>query len=634
MTEQRQPPAQRRAASRILALALRWRRRLDSAARRRTARLRAGWIRHLQRQPDRPQPQSAAVTTPAVPDPAATPAAPGRRPWPRIQASLTAGGPGRIPLPLTTLVLLLLVLLPAVLLWRLPRPRAVGLEQLQQHVGLLQSFPATPERPLPALWRERLGARAEQIWRHQRGPWWQLWSEHSDSPALLVITAGALPGGAMAPLPPQALRVGDLVVIAPDPLSRLLLRDRLLPQQRLSRGLRRRCLERLRQDRAVLWNPAGLGSITGALAPLLQRYERGCLSLALGDGGLRWQGEAAARDSPWQGITPAPSTRAAITAPPPLPADQLLEIELGRADLLLEGLLSRPLIRDPLMNRYGLDAAALNLLRRTPVRLRLRRLSGGPFQAGLELQLPLGAERERWQMLLANLSRALLQQGLSPLAGPRPASGPGERAASGQAGPATRGSGADGPFAADPAGSATSGRATGGRGAGGSGGLASRGPGGPAARGSAADAPLGAASLPPAGTGSRAPLPPLAGAALPPTLASREGASWRRDDGVVVGGWRWIGSGSGNRGELLFFLGPAPQGPLRPLPPGAAGLPGRGELRLRSRPQALASLGLLPGRPPQLLRRADQLWIRVLPQEQAGQAVSVSSLTGGLRLAR
>ncbi|MEB3271974.1 MAG: hypothetical protein VKJ44_10085 [Synechococcus sp.] len=623
MTEQRQQPARRRVASRITALALRWRRRLDSAA-----RLRAGRLRRLRRQPARPDPQTAALTAAPVPDPAATPAGSDLRPWPRIQAGLAARGPGRIPLPLTTLVLVLLVLLPALLLRRLPRPRAVGLEQLQRHVGLLQSFPPTPERPLPALWRKRLGARADLIWRHQRGPWWQLWSEHSDSPPLLVITAGALPGGAMAPLPPQALRVGDLVVIAPDPLSRLLLRDRLLPQQRLSHGLQRRCLERLRQDKAVLWNPTGLGSITGALAPLLQRYERGCLSLALGDGGLRWQGEAAERDSPWQGITPTPSTRAAITAPPPLPADQLLEIELGQADLLLEGLLSRPLIRDPLVNRYGLDAAALQLLRRTPLRLRLRRLSGGPFQAGLELQLPLGAERERWQMLLANLSRALLQQGLSPLAGPRPTSGPGERGASGQAGPAARSPAAPGSFARDPGGSATSAPATPG-----SAGPASRGPGGPAARGLTADAPVGAASLPPGG-GSRAPQPPLAGAALPSTLPSREGASWSRGDGVVVGGWRWIGSGSGNRGELLFFLGPAPQGPLRPLPRGAAGLPGRDELRLRSRPRALASLGLLPGSPPQLLHRADQLWIRALPQGRAGQAGSLSSLSGGLRLAR
>jgi len=458
------------------------------------------------------------------------------------------------------LVLLHLVLLPAALLRHLPRPRAVGLEQLQQQVGLLQSFPPSPERPLPALWRERLGARAETIWRHQRGPWWQLWSEHSDSPAMLVITTSALPGGSMAPLPPQALRVGDLVVIAPDPLSRLLLRDRLLPQQRLSRGLQRRCLERLRQDQAVLWNPAGLGVITGVLAPLLQRYERGCLSLTIGDGGLLWRGEAAERDSPWLASTAAAAAQPVITAPAPLPADLLLEIELGQADLLLEGLLSRPLIRDPLLNRYGLDAAALKLLRHTPMRLRLRRLIGGPFQAGLELQLPLGEERQRWRMLLANLSRALLQQGLSPLTGPPPAGGPAARGATGAAGP----------------------------------------------------------------------------------IPSREGASWRRGDGVVVGGWRWIGSasdntssgntGSGTKGELLFFLGPAPQGPLRSLPRGAAGLPGRGELRLRSRPQALASLELLPGRPPQLLRRADQLWIRALPQGQAGQAGPLSTLTGGLRL--
>ncbi len=131
--------------------------------------------------------------------------------------------PSRPPLPLTSLALLLLLLLPAFQLWRLPRPRAVGLEQLLEAASLLQSFPPTPDRPVPALWRERLGAeQAEPLWRRQRGPWWQLWGDHTDAAPLLAFSAASLPGGPAAALPANGLRIGDLVVIAADPLSRQL----------------------------------------------------------------------------------------------------------------------------------------------------------------------------------------------------------------------------------------------------------------------------------------------------------------------------------------------------------------------------------------------------------------------------
>jgi len=254
-----------------------------------------------------------------------------RRPSPRLR-------PSRLPLPLTSLTLLLLLLLPAVQLLRLPRPRAVGLEQLISEASLLQSFPPTPERPVPELWRQRLGpAQAEALWRRQRGPWWQFWGDHTDAAPLLAFSASALPGGPAAALPANGLRVGNLVVVAADPLSRQLLRDRLLPQQRLSRGLNRRCHERLRQDQAVLWNSTGLGVITGPLSPLLQRLSRGCLSFSLAGGGLIWQGEAADKEGL---LVPVESPgQTAAEALPPLPNDRLLEIEGGATDLLLQGLL-------------------------------------------------------------------------------------------------------------------------------------------------------------------------------------------------------------------------------------------------------------------------------------------------------
>lgn len=466
----------------------------------------------------------------------------------------------RPPLPLTSLVLLLLLLLPTLQLLRQPRPRAVGLEQLLGESSLLQSFPPTPERPVPALWRERLGAaQAESLWRRQRGPWWQFWGDHADAAPLLAFSASSLAGGPAAALPANGLRVGDLVVVAADPLSRQLLRDRLLPQQRLSRGLNRRCLERLRQDQAVLWNSTGLGVITGPMAPLLQRLSRGCLSFALAGGGLIWQGEAGDADGLLAALPSA--TRPGAAALPPLPADRLLELEGGATDLLLAGLLSRPLIRDPLSRRYGLDAARLSLLRRTPFRLQIRPLQRGPFQASLELQLPVGRDRRSWEALLEQLSRTLIQQGLSPVSSA-----------------STR-----------PAGSAP-----------------------------VASAPVAAP------TGSPSKRPPQSSAAA---------ATWKRADGVIVGGWRWI-TPARRDPQLLLFLGPVPAEPLLPIAQAETALPGPGGLSLRSRPEALHKLGLLPAEVPELVRRSDQLWMVAEPPAGVDPAISLSLLSGGLRVPR
>ena len=503
---------------------------------------------------------------------------------PQVSAGLGSAAvllprPGRLPLPLTSLVLLVLLLLPALQLGRLPRPRAVGLEQLLGEASLLQSFPPTPERPVPALWRERLGAaQAESLWRRQRGPWWQFWGQHADAAPLLAFSASSLAGGPAAPLPANGLRVGDLVVVAADPLSRQLLRDRLLPQQRLSRGLNRRCLERLRQDQAVLWNSNGLGVITGPVAPLLQRLSRGCLSFALAGGGLIWQGEAGEAEGL---LAPLDAARSGPGDPlPPLPTDRLLELEGGATDLLLEGLLSRPLIRDPLSRRYGLDGPRLALLRRTPFRLQLRPLSKGPFQASLELYLPVGRQKQAWQALLEQLSRALVEQGLSPVS-------------------------------ADSA--AVPGSST-------------------PAPGRAGERPVGAGS--PAGPAAEE---PRAGASESPSETRRSGAgagaTWRRPDGVIVGGWRWITPAQRDP-QLLFFLGPVPAEPLLPIAQDAGSLPGPGGLRLRSRPEALQALGLLPADVPELVRRADQLWMVAEPPAGADAATPLSRLSGGLRVPR
>jgi hypothetical protein len=318
----------------------------------------------------------------------------------------------RPPLPLTAATILLLLALPIAGLLRWPRPEAQGLEKLLSAATLLQSFPPSPNRPVPALWQERLpGSLATSLWRSQRRPWWQFWGIHADVPPYLALLATGPLGGPPASLPPNALRIDDLVVLAPDALSLRLLQDRLLPRQRRSLGLQGRCAERLRRDQAVFWDPAALAVIVGPLAPLLQEFQEGCLVLALDPLGLRWQGEAASVEGV---LLPLPAGAPAGDVPlqPPLPADRLLEIEGDSLAPLLRGLLSRQLIRDPLASIYDLDPRRLELLRRSPFRLRLRPVERGPFQAALELELELGSERQAWRSLLTDLATSLRQQGL------------------------------------------------------------------------------------------------------------------------------------------------------------------------------------------------------------------------------
>jgi hypothetical protein len=161
----------------------------------------------------------------------------------------------------------------------------------------------------------------------------------------------------------------------------------------------------------VAWTKLALAQISGDLAPLLQRFQQGCLTVSAEADGLSWQGEASAKPD---SVAPAPSLPPAPSASSePLPPDLLLEVAGARLDLLLDALLSNAVIRQPLMDRYGLDQAALERLQKTPFLLRLRPQPKGPFQASLELQLAVGQERSGWTRWLSALGQALERQGLS-----------------------------------------------------------------------------------------------------------------------------------------------------------------------------------------------------------------------------
>ena len=200
--------------------------------------------------------------------------------------------------------------------------------------------------------------------------------------------------------------------------------------------------------------------------------------------------------------------------------------------MILEGLLSRRLIRDPLSSRYGIGSSELEKLRRTPCSLQLRQEHSGPFQAGLSLLLAPGDQRRAWADLLNALRERLEQQGLSD---------------------------------------------------------------------AVSDPQKGSTTLP--------------------------SSVWRREDGEVVGGWRWL-SREGAAPELLLFLGPEPPADLDPGQ--TAGTPDGEWLHLELRPQRLAALGLMPSQLPEPLVQADQLTVMA---ESSGQGRPVvSSLRGRLQL--
>jgi hypothetical protein len=502
--------------------------------------------------------------------------------WAHLRLPLkgpTGAGPSRrpFPLPITFATVVVLLMVPAVLLSRWSRPRAEGVEQLMGAASLLQSFPATPDRPIPALWIERLGPEiARDRWRAQHKVWWQFWATHSESAPFLAFRADSPRSGA-ASLPPNALRVGDLLVFAENPTARQQLLTSLRPLQRRSRGLTLRCRQRLQAGQAVFWQAQALGSLLGPVAPLLERYQVGCLSLALEAQGLRWQGEAAAESSGFPstsrlpreaagsppegaaaGIVSAPALTEVSDLPeqPLLPEDLLLELEGSSLDQLLQGLLARQIIRDPLASRYGLEGPRLALARQAPFRLRLHPLPEGPFQASLDLLVRVDGARSAWSTLLERVSASLLAQG----------------------------------FVA------------------------------------AVDAPL---PLP--GSPASQPKPDRSLPSPPPPDGSAA-TVWKRPDGAAVGGWRWL-KGRDSQPQLLMFLGPPPPSVL---PMGR--LPGQrvepSQLALRVRPAALDALGLLPEEMPSLARRASQVWINSDPVNPARPGDGLSLLTGRLRLQR
>lgn len=428
-----------------------------------------------------------------------------------------------LPLPFTTLTTAVLVLAPALVLGLFPRTNASGLDRLVGAAAMVQSFASAASQPVPPLWRQRLGeATAQRLWRQQRRLWWQFWGGHGDAGAYLVLNAPA-----NLPLPANGLRVDDLLVVAPDPLARQLLQDQLKVTRRAPRGMEQRCSSQLRQREAVLWNGTALGQMLGPLAPVVQSVQHGCLLLRSERQALLLQGEADATEG-LLSRAPAPIPEPVLQ---PLPAPLLLELQGRRLELLTRGLLSSQLVRQSLAQTYGLGPQQLSLLESTPFQLRLRAVPSGNFQAGLELQVPVGTDRARWLSLLAGLRKALLDQGLLEQ----------------ELGPSAQALQAPGP---------------------------------------ATTVPI---------------------------------STWSREDGLVVGGWRWFQASGAS--QLLLFLGPVPtQASL------VAAVP-QADWRLRLRPEAMVKASLLPESLPLVVRRSAEL--QLLGRTASGRAGERQSALAG-----
>ena len=89
---------------------------------------------------------------------------------------------------------------------------------------------------------------------------------------------------------------------------------------------------------------------------------------------------------------------------------------------------------------------------------------------------------------------------------------------------------------------------------------------------------------------------------------------WNREDGAVVGGWRWLASD-----QLLLFLGPSPVKAPTLQPPAAA------DWQLLVQPRQLEALQLLPPGLPLVVKRASQLVLQ-------GRGSGSTALAGRLEL--
>lgn len=261
-----------------------------------------------------------------------------------------------------------------------------SLQPLLPSVALLQTFPA-PGRGglLPPIWRERLPLPvAQRLQRQSSSSWSQAWSSHSGMAPFLILRD----------LPERfpvrhSFRWGAYTIVAADPLSRQTLQADL--GRPLAAGHRHRCPAVDGPTPAVFWSGDALATLGGSLAPLLQPWQEGCLTLgSAGTGGrrLHWSGQVTARPplGTRAGKRPAPD------ASPPAaggPIEPLLSLEGSSLRPLFGSLLRPGPLLGELRERYGLSAPLEQQLLSAPFRLSLKANGAeAPYRVTLLLALP------------------------------------------------------------------------------------------------------------------------------------------------------------------------------------------------------------------------------------------------------
>jgi len=327
--------------------------------------------------------------------------------------------------PVTSAFLLTLLLIPSIgilcLKDYLPFNSADGdknFSRLMIRMNLLQSFEGDSQRAPPRLWNERLGIKlAKDLWRHQgRGIWWKAWAD--DGGAYLIVPAIIWPNKVNVRV--ASKRLGDFVVVGSDALHRRLLIQGLEQQpDQLSvstSDLLRHCKSALEAGPAVMWRPAALASISKSIAPILQFARFGCISLRSDQNQLSWQGvvgRLSLASAPAY-LNSKPSNNRTSTYNLSASRDDeslLLKLQAENVDLLIGGLLSKPVIVNSLETNYGLQLDSRQRIAAAPLSLKMSKEPKGSFMASLQMKLKLPKGPSKWQSAINTITQRLEERG-------------------------------------------------------------------------------------------------------------------------------------------------------------------------------------------------------------------------------
>lgn len=280
-----------------------------------------------------------------------------------------------------------------------------SLQPLLPSVVLLQTFPAPGGAGVvPSIWQERLPLTlAQRLQRQSSAPWAQAWSSHSGTPPFLILRDLPL----RFPVR-HSFRWGAYTIVAADPLSLQTLQADL--KRPLAAGHRNRCPLVDGPPPALFWSGDALASLGGPLAPLLQPWQEGCLTLGSAGGAarrLRWSGRVTGQP-PLREAMRSRSDQGPSIQTSDSPTTPLLALEGSSLEPLIGSLLRPGPLLSELRQRHGLSAPLERQLLASPFRLILKpNGADAPYRVTLLLALPKAAGSPSPTRTLAPLLAAL-----------------------------------------------------------------------------------------------------------------------------------------------------------------------------------------------------------------------------------